>query len=323
MMATPENILLIRLKSIGDVALTLPAISALRDNFPKAKITFLTSRKIAPLLRGFCEVDRVLTLDRPGLRNPFRAVLEMFRLMRRLRSGDFSLAVDFQGYGETAWLSWWSGAPERWGSVYGPGREWLYTQGVRRNNKIHIADWNLSLLRQCGLKTGEIKNEFVPPGDALEAARDFFSDNDLDPGRPTLVLQPLTSTPGKNWPLENYLTLARHFQLRGLQVIFSGGPEDAGALEPARRLNFAIATGNPLLTSAALAKLSTLIVGGDTGLLHLAVAGGKHVVMLKSHLGNSYPFQHADWAVTPGPGKKVSDIPVAAVIAACEVKLRR
>ena len=60
----PENILLIRLKAIGDVVLTLPAVGALRENFPAAKITFLTSKENASLLRGFREVNEVMALDR-------------------------------------------------------------------------------------------------------------------------------------------------------------------------------------------------------------------------------------------------------------------
>ena len=112
-MAAPENILLIRLKSIGDVVLTLPAVNAMRDNFPSAKITFLTSKENAPLLRGFSEVNEVISLDLAALRsgNPFRVLPELFGLLRRLRAGKFSLAVDFQGFGETAWLTRLTGAP--------------------------------------------------------------------------------------------------------------------------------------------------------------------------------------------------------------------
>ena len=66
-------------------------------------------------------------------------------------------------------------------------------------------------------------------------------------------------------------------------------------------------------------KLSSVVVGADTGLLHLAVAMGKRVVMLmhSNAPGHSHPFQHADWAVTPPAGKMVSEIPTAAVIEAC------
>jgi heptosyltransferase-1 len=315
-----ENILFIRLKSIGDVLFTLPAVHAVRENFPSAKLHFLVSKEHAPLLCGFQEVNEVIPLDRAALGsgNPLKMVGEFFGLLRRLRAGRFSLVVDFQGYGETAWLARLTGAPQRWGSVYGPGRAWAYTRGIRRNDNLHFADWNLSLLEQCGLKIGGIKNEFVLPEDALDAARKFFSEQKLDPFKPTLFIQPFTSSPQKNWPLENFLALARHFQMRGTQILFGGGPSECAALEPARAAGFVAAAGTPLLVSAGLAKLSGVVIGGITGLLHLAIAMQKRVVMLTSSTSASdSPYQHREWGLTPATGQSVADIPISVVIEAC------
>jgi ADP-heptose:LPS heptosyltransferase len=316
-----ENILLIRLKSIGDVVLTLPAVHAVRENFPSAKITFLTSKENAPLLAGFREVNQVIELDRTALRsgNPLKMAGEFFGLLRQLRAGKFSIVVDFQGYGETAWLALLTGAPQRWGSVYGPGRAWAYTRGIRRTDGLHLADWNLSLLEQCGLKIGEIKNEFVLPGDARDGAKKFFFEQKLDVSRPTLFIQPFTSSPQKNWPLTNFLTLARYFQSQGAQIIFSGGPSERAALEPARAAGFPISAGMPLLTAAGLMRLSTVIVGGVTGLLHLAVAMQKRVVMLVAVPATEpgLPYQHTDWIVTAAGGVALSEMEPKAVVAAC------
>ena len=321
-MAPVKNILLIRFKSIGDILFTLPAVGVIRENFPGAKIAFLTSRENAALLRGFREVDEIITVDRAALKsgNPLKILPEFFGLLRRLRGGRFSLAVDFQGYGETAWLARLSGAPQRWGSVYSQGRAWAYTRGPRRNEKIHPADWNLSLLQQCGLKTGEVKNDFVLPEDALAAAGKFFPELKLDAARRTLFVQPFTSSPQKNWPLENYLALARHWRSRGLQIIFAGGPADRAGLEPARAAGFCVSAGLPLLVSAGLAKLSAFMLGGDSGLGHVAVAAGKRVVMvmLGNQPGFCVPFRHPEWAVVPAPGAAIATIPVAAVQTATE-----
>ena len=229
-----KNILLIRLKSIGDILFLLPAVHWLRENFPGAKITFLTSRENAPLLEGFQEVDEVNTLDRVRFQsgNPGAILSEAFSLFRRLRRGRFSLVVDFQGYGETAWLSWLSGAPERWGNVYGPGRRWAYTRGVTRNDRIHHVDWYLSFLQQCGLRPGKIVNEFVLPEEALGEAQKKFAAHNLDAAKPTLFVQPFTSSPQKNWPLDRYLAVARHEREHGLQILFrrrSRGTRSAGA----------------------------------------------------------------------------------------------
>jgi len=315
------NILLIRLKSIGDILFTLPAVHALRENFPDAKLHFLVSREHAPLLRGFSEIDEIILLNREVYRskNPPAVCRETFRFLRRLRRTGFSLAVDFHGHGETEFFSWWSGAPERWGGLRQAGRGWTYTRGGRCDYQIHPAEWNLALLRQCGLRTGEIRNEYVLPDDALNEAKQFFAANNLDAARPVLFLQPFTSTPHKNWPLENFLALARHWHSQGMQILFGGSPADRTALEPARAAGFCISAGTPLLVSAGLTKLSTLVVGGDTGLLHLAVAMNRRVLMLmlSTAPGRTHPFQHADWSVTPAGGKAVADIKAGAVIAAC------
>ena len=205
-MPSCENILLIRLKAIGDVVLTLPAVNAVHANFPGAKITFLTSKENVPLLAGFRDVNEVIALDRKLFRtgNPLTVVPELFRLLRRLRGGQFDLVVDFQGYGETAWLARLTGAPQRWGSVYGKGRKWAYTHGIPRDNQVQIADFNLSLLRQCGLKIGAVQNEFFLPAAALAAAEKFFAEHQLDHRKLTLFIQAFTSSPSKNWPLENF-----------------------------------------------------------------------------------------------------------------------
>jgi len=319
-MDTNENILLIRLKSIGDILFTLPAVHAVRENFPSAKITFLVSKENASLLRGFRDVNEVIAIDRAALRsgNPFRVVPEFFSLLRRLRAGKFSLVVDFQGYGETAWLARLTGARERWGSVYSTGRKWAYTRGLKRKEDLHPTEWNLFLLRECGLKIGAIKNQFVLPDDALAAAKKIFSEHKLDLAKPTLFIQPFTSSPQKNWPFENYLALANHWRACGVQVIIAGGPTDKPLLDRAQSLGFVIPSSRPRLTDAGLMKLSTLIVGGDTGFMHLAVALEKRVVMLiqRAGPGAAIPFRHPDWIVEPPAGFAVEHIKLEEVLQA-------
>jgi ADP-heptose:LPS heptosyltransferase len=314
-----ENILLIRLKAIGDVIFTLPAVSALRERYPSARITFLTSKEHAPLLAGFRDVAEVIALDRAALRSgrPLKTVAEFFGLLLRLRAGKFSLVVDFQGFGETAWLARVTGARQRWGSVYGKGRSWAYTRGLVREDKLHPANWNLELLAGCGVAAGTIKNEFVLPAGALAAAQKFMADNAMQASGRTLVIQPFTSSPAKNWPLENFLAVARHWRAAGVQVIFAGGPAERARLEPARAEKFCVATELPLLVSGGLVQSATLTLGGDTGLGHLAVALGRRVVMLMMHNqpGACVPFQHPDWAVVPGNPGRIQEISLQTVIA--------
>jgi ADP-heptose:LPS heptosyltransferase len=321
-METPARILIIRLTAIGDVVLTLPAVSILRQNFPAAKIAFLTTKENDSLLQGFRDVDETIALDRAAFRswNPWRFGKELFGLIRRLRVGRFSLAVDLQGNGESAWLTRLTGAPQRWGVVHKPGRRYAFTHSVDRRRDIHAAEMHLELLRRCGLKTDVVRNEFFLPAEALAAAQNFFAANQLVPEKPTLFLQPFTSSLAKNWPLENFLAIAKHWEARGGQIIFGGGPADVAALEPARAAGFVISAGVPLLVTGGLMQLSTLTVGGDTGALHLAVAQGKRVVMIMNtnRPWRPHPFRHAEWALAPAVEWKIASINVGSVITACE-----
>ena len=298
-----ENILLIRLKSIGDVVLTLPAVHVVRENFPAAKITFLTSRENTALLEGFREVDDVIMLDRAALSrpNPLRIAGEFLGLLRRLRARKFDLAVDFQGYGETAWLARITGAAQRWSGVHNNYRRWAYTVAGPRVEKMHPTAGYLQLLKDCGLKIGPVQNQFLLPSAALAAAQQFFAQQNISPGQTVLFIQPFTSSPHKDWPLENFLAVARHFRAQGGVVIFGGGPSDRDRLKPAQAAGFPVAAGQPLLVMGGLMKLSRLIIGGDTGVVHLAVAMGNRVIMLMHRIdsGAPTPFGHDDWAVRP------------------------
>ena len=316
-MIIPQSILIIRLKSIGDVVLTLPAVHALREHFPASSITFLTSKENVPLLRGFRDVNEVIALDRAALRggNPLKIVREISGLLRRLRAGRFDLVVDLQSYGETAWLTRLTGAAERWGTTYSTGRKWAYTRSLPRNHNIHAAADHLELLRHGGLSTDQIQNQFLLPADALAGARNFFAEQNLDPARPTLFIQPFTGMTHKNWPLDNYLAVARHWRERGVQIILGGGPGDGAVLDPARREGFVVSAGVPLLVTGGLLQLSTLVLGGDTGALHLAVAEGRRVLMLMHHVtpGSPVPFQHPDWVLVAPRPVAIADISVADV----------
>ena len=81
------RVLVTRFKSIGDILFTLPAVHALRENYPDIKITFLTSNEFRPLVGCFRDVDEVLTIDRSMYRrgNILHIARETFSLLRLLR----------------------------------------------------------------------------------------------------------------------------------------------------------------------------------------------------------------------------------------------
>lgn len=315
----PAEILVTRFKAIGDIVFALPAVHALRDHFPDCKITFLTSKENGPLIKGFADVEEILTIDRAAFHRAHLPTItrEAISLLRIIRRKKFSMAIDLQAYGETALLTWLTRAPKRLGSLYRRGRALGYTAGIQRDYSIHPIDWNLLLLREGGVRVDSVRNEFIVPASALGEAREVFARLKLSADKSTVFFQPFTSAPHKDWPLENYLALANDLRNRGAQVLFGGGPKDRATLEPANRAGFAISAGTPLLVSAGLMQLCTVVVGGDTGFVHLAAALKRRVVCLEASI-RPEPYQHKDWKITPPDGSTMAGITVSTVIDACK-----
>lgn len=315
------NILLIRLKCIGDVVFTLPAVHALKTALPDARISYVVSKEYAVLLEGFQPVDEVIRLNRrPWREGGITGVLrETLYLLKALRRNHFSFAFDFQGYGETALLARFSGAQQRWGPAGKASRQWAYTGVCPWDPRQHWADVHLAQLRAAGIAVGPARNHFVVPAAAMDEARRFLAEHALDSRRPMLFIQPFTSSPPKDWPLARFGELAAEWKRRGMQVLFGGGPAERPALAPIEQAGFTVAAGVPLLVAAGLTRLSTVVVGSNTGLLHLAVAAGARVVMLTDapSLESCFPYQHVDWAVVPSAGRPVASLPVEVVSDAC------
>ncbi len=314
-----RRILVIRLSSIGDILFTLPAVNVLRDNFPDSNITYLTRRVNAPLLRGFEAVDVVQELDHDlfHTRDFFHILPYMGRLWRQLRRESFDLVVDFHGIAESGLMARLTRAPKRWGIRRKEIRGRMYTFSAPPVAS-HPVDINLELLRKAGLAIGPLNNRFQLPPEGLSKAKKLYQEWGLAEERPLVFIQPFTKHFYKNWRLDCYLKYAAFLSKQGIQVVFGGGPSDRKKLEKAASI-YPVAAGKAdLLTTGGLMCLSDLIVGGDTGMLHLANALRKRVIMLirASDKNRFYPYDHPNWIVTPISNSEVASIFVAQLIIA-------
>ena len=310
------KILIVRLRSIGDVLFTLPAVNCVRQNFPEAHISFLAHQSCAPLLKGFEAVNEVIGLDREVYRgkNPAAMVRATWKLLVHLRLERFTHAIDLHGFGETALLTRWTGAPERWGIVYRPSRGYAYTAGIQRGQGLHPIDANLAVLRECGLQVQSVQNTFRVPDENIREARGLLESFGIGTAEKYVFVQPFTSNSAKNWPLTNYIALATQWRDAGIKVLFGGGPGERAGLGPALQAGFPCSAGAGLLTSSALARQSDFVIGGDTGLLHIAVAMGKRVLMLiNSTAVMAVPYEHREWTIAPQPGQGIETIPLEIV----------
>lgn len=279
-----KEVLVIRWKAIGDVAFTLPAVNRIRDNFPDARLTFLVSKENAFVAEGFEAVDRIWTVDRGALKEGryLAGVSSLLGLIRQIRRERFDLVVDFQAYGETALMAWASGASERWGNAKPTFRSRAYSRNydLGRDRATHPAMRHLAMLEAFGLRATPVRNVHRLDARHRDEARGHLEREGVSAGVPLVYFQPCTSAVAKNWPMDRYLAVAGWLRGRGIASVFCGGPSESAVLGQAKSAGFAVSTGLGVRGCVGLMAEAALVVGGDTGLVHIANALGRPVLML-------------------------------------------
>jgi heptosyltransferase-1 len=314
-----ERILIARLSAMGDIVHSLPAVAALRQAFPEAKIGWIIDERWVELLAARSAiaspqrsaekplVDAIHTFDvRSWRKNPFSASsrANSRNLLAQLRAQKYETAIDLQAAIRSALLNWLSRAPERVG--FAKPRElpakMFYTRSVE-TPAVHVVEQGLQLANAIsGGSQG--KAEFPLPCDA-EAAR--WRDKllaGLGAAR-FVILAPGAGWGAKCWPAERYGEVARALSKDGFKILINAGPgeevlaqEVAGASQSAAQV-----ISSSLSQLLALIRRASLFVGGDTGPLHLAAACGVRVLAI---YGPTNPARNGPYA----PGGDASRIAV-------------
>ncbi len=301
--AQPERILVVRISALGDAIHTLPLVSEIRRRWPRAAIDWAAGPGVIRLLDGHPAVRSFIKVERS---------LAGLRRARAATRNAYDLAIDTQGLMKSAWLA--SGAaPRVVGRAIGHAREfpatWGYTDRVAPSGA-HIIEQNLELLRP-------LVSDYVLPSDVRY-------DLPIDPPPAWALSQksPVLFNIGggwwtKLWPTERWSDLALAIdETLGVPVGVVWGP---GEEETAR----AIAASSPAVMAppttmrqlAGLFAEARLVVSGETGPLHLAVAAGCRTVAIlgptsaarNGPYGPGHVFVEADVACRPCHARSCAD----------------
>jgi lipopolysaccharide heptosyltransferase II len=303
------RVLLVRLRLIGDVVFTTPAIRALRRRFPDAELTYLVELGAAPVVATNPHLSRVIAVRHS---HGWRRVADDVRLARRLRRARFDVAIDFHGGPRSGWLTWASRAPVRVGYDVA-GRSWMYTRVAARPRVLRGGH---SVENQWALLAALDPAFDTPPDPAIDrvempvepAARDAVARRltgwSVPADAPVIVLHVSAGNPFRRWPETAFAELAAALAAGGgrRRVLLTGGPSDRDAvarvIADARRQAGAAAArildgeGLSLVELRAVMDRAALFVGGDSGPLHVAATSDVPIVGL---YGPTLPERSAPW----------------------------
>jgi lipopolysaccharide heptosyltransferase I len=296
--AGAERVLLVRLSAIGDVLQCLHALADLKAARPDLPVHWVVEERCASVLEGHPALAGVVVFRRRDLahdlRRPWlwpRALGRILALRRALRAAAPTVAVDLQGNLKGALLARLSGAPRRIGLAAGQGGKekahWLATETVTLPPPpVHRADRARALLAPLGLRPGAGR----PAVAGVEAAGGWAEQRLREAGVGSgafAVLHPGVSGFGsfKRWPPARWAALAKELRARhGLPVLLTAGPGEEAVAGEVAALSEGAARPAPATDSlarlGALLSRANLVVGADTGPVHLAALLGVPTVAL-------------------------------------------
>jgi heptosyltransferase-1 len=312
------DILFIKTSSLGDVIHHLPALSDAARARPDARFAWVVEEAFAPLARLHPAAHDVIPVAsrrwRRALAEP-KTVREIFAFRHELRRHAYDEVIDTQGLLRTGLMSWFARG-RRHGydknSIREPAAAWFYDVRHRVARDQHAIARNRAL-------TG-LALEYAPVGPIdYGFDRVVLAGPEAGAPRQALLLH-ATARANKEWPEAHWVELGRQLAARGLAPILSYGSDAErvraerlaeqipGAKVPERR---------PLDAVARLIAGCSLVVGVDTGLLHLAAALAVPLaaIFVGSEPGLTGPLGTGPIAVTGGKGRCPS---IAEVLAAVD-----
>jgi lipopolysaccharide heptosyltransferase I len=278
------HVAIVKLSALGDVVHAMPSAAALRREITGVRITWIVEKGAATILRGSPAIDRLIELDTHRWRRQLlkrNTQRELAARLSSLRSEPIDVALDMQGLLKSGLVAFATGARRRIGfatdALREPASRAFLTEQVAVDDRGHVIEKNLALVRQLGVDAGGAY-EFpiaVPEESELAAATRAGGD-------PFAILNPGGGWWTKLWPAERYGQLAdRIYEQHGLRSLVTFGPgEETLAREVASASSGGHAQPFPctLLEFVALCRRARLVVSGDTGPMHLAAAVSAPIV---------------------------------------------
>ena len=217
------EILIIRLRSLGDLVLETPAIAALHSWRPDLRISVLVEPRFAAVLEGNPAIAELIISGGSAMETA-----------RKLRARHFPIVFNQHGGPRSAILTGFSGSPRRVGwtgyqysfmyNVHVPDAKEFYGREA-----VHTVEHRISQFYWAGLPRGPVpKARAFPQPNAVQSIARKLAEKGIAPGTPYAVLQPGARLAEMRWPVSRFAGLARWLRERhGIASVANLGSADA------------------------------------------------------------------------------------------------
>ncbi|WQZ57784.1 lipopolysaccharide heptosyltransferase I [Helicobacter pylori] len=281
------KIAIVRLSALGDIIVSAVFLAAIKECLPNAQIEWFVDERFSAILEHSPYIDKLHPIALKSALTTFNP-LKIFKLFKSLRAYEYDIIIDMQGLVKSALITQMLKAPKKVGFDYASAREGLsaffYSQKVSIAYDEPILKRNFTLLSQAlNLPKEEISQ-------SLSSRFKVFSYQDspkinalnLNQNKPKILFVLETSKINKTYPTERFKELALMLENFQICLLWHADEHRAATLYHSLK-NQCDVLLLPKLTlnevKALLFKMD-LIIGGDTGITHLAWALQKPSITL-------------------------------------------
>jgi heptosyltransferase-2 len=271
--AQPERILLIQTAFLGDAVLTTPLLGALHEQFPNSRLVILCTPEVKEVFEHHPAVSEMILFDKRGTE---RSWISKWRIIRRLKSMKFDLAIIPHRSLTSSLIAFFSGIPRRVGFSASQGR-WLLTDIVPFQWGVHDVERNLALLKVFGVQNPSRDLWLKAEPETVQQINQRLRAAGVGPFDKLVGINAGSVWATKRWLPQGFAAVAdRLIREAGAKVIFIGGSKDAETMRPI----FSLMKEKPLnwVGETTLKELIAVIgrcqtfLTNDSGPLHIAVA---------------------------------------------------
>ncbi|WQV02743.1 lipopolysaccharide heptosyltransferase I [Helicobacter pylori] len=281
------KIAIVRLSALGDIIVSAVFLAMIKERFIHAQIEWFVDERFSAILEHSPYIDKLHPIALKSALKSFNP-LKIFKLFKSLRAYEYDIIIDMQGLIKSALITQCLKAPKKVGFDYASAREGLsalfYSQKVSIAYDEPILKRNFTLISQAlNLPKKEISQ-------SLNSRSKVFSYQDslqinalnLNENKPKILFVLETSKTNKTYPIERFKELALMLESVQICLLWHADEKKAAALYDALKNQCDILLLPKLTLNEVKALLfrMDLIIGGDTGITHLAWALQKASITL-------------------------------------------
>ena len=281
-----ENILVVKLSAIGDVIHALPVSYAIKEQYPDAHLTWVVEPAAYPILEDNPYIDELILFEKSKFRSIGGFLREIGPFRKRLRLRRYDASLDLQGLFKSAAIVFNAGAKLRIGTANMREGAHLVSRPVRgAHARGHIVERYLDVARALGCAVDEVRFPVSVSERDRMAAETLLAREGVPEGRTFVAFAIGANWSNKRWPVEHFAALAdRLYHAHYVPVLVGGGRLDETLAQDIMRASEILPVNlvgrTNLKQLAHIFTRAALVLGGDTGPVHLAAGLRRPTVML-------------------------------------------